>query len=186
MTISADGKITVVGTAIANQPSGPFPPVQPPFLYYTARYNSDGTPDTAFGSGGYFNISLELNSGAIAVAPDPIGRIVIAGVSASGMPSLPWQTLVFSAARILGPPVAVAISGRVTDSNGSPIRGAIVKTDVGGTIITARTNPFGYYNLAGVFTGQTYALSVSAKGHRISGQSVYVNNQFVTVDFIAQ
>jgi uncharacterized delta-60 repeat protein len=186
LTISGDGRITVVGTAIANQPSGPFPPVQPPFLYYTARYNSDGSPDTTFGSSGYFNISLELNSGAIAVAPDPIGRIVIAGVSASGLPSLPWQTLVFSAARILGPPVAVAISGRVTDSNGSPIRGAIVKTDVGGSIITARTNPFGYYNLAGVLTGQTYSLSVSAKGHRISGQSVYVNNQFVTVDFIAQ
>jgi uncharacterized delta-60 repeat protein len=186
LTISADGRITVVGTAIANQPNGPFPVPQPPFLYYTARYNSDGSPDATFGNGGYFNITLEMNSGAIAVAPDPIGRIVIAGVSASGLPSLPWLTLVFSAARILGPPVAVAISGRVTDSNGSPVRGAIVKTDVNGTIITARTNPFGYYNLAGVLTGQTYSLSVSAKGHRISGQSVYVNNQFVTVDFIAQ
>jgi len=186
LTISADGKITVVGTAIANQPSGPFPPGQPPFLYYTARYNPDGTPDTTFGNGGYFNIGLGMNSGAFAIAPDPIGRIVIAGVSASGLPSLPWLTVVFSAARILGPPVPVAISGRVTDSNGSPVRGAIVKTEVNGTIITARTNPFGYYNLAGVLTGQTYTLSVSAKGHRISGQSVYVNNQFVTVDFIAQ
>jgi uncharacterized delta-60 repeat protein len=187
LTISGDGKITVVGTAIANQPNGPFPVPQPPFLYYTARYNPDGTPDTTFGSGGYFNISLGMTSGAIAVAPDPIGRIVIAGVSASGLPSLPWLTLSFSAARILGPPVAVAISGRVTDSNGSPIRGAIVKTDVGGgTILTARTNPFGYYSLPGVLTGQTYTLSVSAKGHRISGQIVFVNNQFVTVDFIAQ
>lgn len=186
LTISGDGKITVVGTAIANQPNGPFPVPQPPFLYYTARYNPDGTPDLTFGSGGYFNISLGMTSGAIAVAPDPIGRIVIAGVSASGLPSLPWLTLIFSAARILGPPVAVGISGRVTDSNGSPIRGAIVKTDVGGAPIIARTSPFGYYSLPGVLTGQTYSLSVSAKGHRISGQSVYVNNQFVTVDFVAQ
>lgn len=186
LTISGDGRITVVGTAIANQPNGPFPVPQPPFLYYTARYNSDGTPDLTFGSGGYFNIGLGMNSGAFAVAPDPIGRIVIAGVSASGLPSLPWLTLVFSAARILGPPVPVGISGRVTNSNGLPIRGAILKTDVGGTIITAQTNPFGYYSLPGLLTGETYSISVSAKGHRISGQNVYVNNQFVTVDFIAQ
>lgn len=187
LTISPDGRITVVGTAIANQPNGPFPPGQPPFLYYTARYNSDGSPDTTFGSGGYFDIDLGMTSGAIVVAPDPIGRIVIAGVSASGLPSFPWLTTIFSAARLLGPPFPVGISGRVTDSNGAPIRGAIVKTDLGGgTILTALTNPFGYYTLPGLLTGQTYSISVSAKGHRISGQSVYVNNQFVTVDFTAQ
>lgn len=186
LTISADGRITVVGTAIANQPNGPFPPGQPPFLYYTARYNSDGSPDTTFGSGGYFNISLGMNSGAFAVAPDPIGRIVIAGVSASGLPNFPWLTTIFSAARLLGPPFPVGISGRVTDSNGLAIRNAIVKTDVGGTIITARTNAFGYYSLPGVLTGQTYTISASAKGFRIASQSVFVNNQFVTVDFIGQ
>lgn len=186
LTVSADGKITVVGTAIANQPNGPFPTGQPPFLYYTARYNSDGSPDLTFGSGGYFDINLDMNSGALVVAPDPIGRIVIAGVSASGLPSFPWLTTIFSAARLLGPPFPVGISGRVTDSNGIAIRNAIVKTAVGGTVISARTNPFGYYNLPGVLTGQTYTISVSAKGHRIDSQSVFVNNQFVTVNFISQ
>jgi glutamate dehydrogenase/leucine dehydrogenase len=61
-----------------------------------------------------------------------------------------------------------------------------VKTSVGGTTITALTNAFGYYNLAGVFTGQTYTVSVSSKGHRFTSQGVFVGNQFVTVNFIGQ
>lgn len=58
------------------------------------------------------------------------------------------------------------ISGRVTSPGGRGIPNTLV-TITGGSIVTPvvlRTNPFGYYESAALDVGQTYTVSVTAKG----------------------
>jgi uncharacterized delta-60 repeat protein len=181
-----DGRTLVVGTGIPGQSVGPFPPTHPSFVYYTALFNSDGTPDPAYGGGGFLNVTPGMNAGAFVVGTDPIGRVVIAGTSASGINAIPFQQTLFSAVRFLGPPAPVSIIGRVTTSSGAAVSSATVKTIVNGSILTARTNAFGYFNLATVFTGQTYTVEVSAKRQRFVSQNITVSNQFANLDFVAQ
>ena len=74
VAIQPDGKIVVVGyTAIPNAP--PAPALPPTFAI--ARYNSDGSIDTGFGTGG--RVSGNVNGLARAVAIQPDGKIVLAG-----------------------------------------------------------------------------------------------------------
>lgn len=186
LMISGGGKITVVGTGIANQPVGPDPIPQPAFVFYTARFHSNGALDTLWGTGGYRNISIQgMAAGAFAVASDPIGRVVVGGVGASGLPNLPWQTLSFSAARIRGPEIAVSLSGRITDANGRGINNATVLTVINGTKVFTLTSPLGYYTLDGVLINQTYTINVTSKQHSFNARDVTINNQFATADFVA-
>lgn len=186
LMISGGGKITIVGTGIANQPNGPDPIPQPAFVYYTARLHSNGAIDASWGNDGFRNVGFQsMAGGAFAVASDPIGRIVVGGVAASGLPNLPWQTHSFSIARFTGPEVSVNISGRVTNGDRG-VSGAIVQTLINGSVVYTRTNPFGYYTIEGVTIGQLYNVSATAKGMTFASQNVTVNNQFATVDFVAQ
>jgi uncharacterized delta-60 repeat protein len=74
VAIQPDGKIVVVGhTAIDAAP--PAPDLPPTFAI--ARYNSDGSLDTSFGTGG--RVSGNVNGIARAVAIQPDGKIVLAG-----------------------------------------------------------------------------------------------------------
>ena len=74
VAIQSDGKIVVAGhTAIDNTPPNPDP--SPTFAL--VRYNSDGSLDTSFGSGG--RVSNNVNGQAYAVAIQGDGKIVLAG-----------------------------------------------------------------------------------------------------------
>ena len=71
MTIQADGKIVVVGQALAPQGAGADVAV--------ARYTTDGALDPTFGGDGTVTIDVETIDDARAVAVPLDGRIVIAG-----------------------------------------------------------------------------------------------------------
>ena len=74
VAIQADGKIVVVGhTAIDAAPPAP----DLPATFALARYNTDGSLDTSFGTGG--RVSGNVNGIARSVAIQPDGKIVLAG-----------------------------------------------------------------------------------------------------------
>jgi len=104
---------------------------------------------------------------------DPIKREVVNGV-AEGL------TTTFSPGTIqlLGPTSSnVSVSGRVTNINGMPIRGARV-TVSGNTSqrMTASSNAFGYFRIDGVPAGATYTLSVQARGYTFSSRIITVTD----------
>lgn len=70
VAIQADGKIIVVGYTGAPGPGGPA-------SFALARYNTNGSLDTGFGSGGKIVSGVLGNAHAVAIQPD--GRIVVAG-----------------------------------------------------------------------------------------------------------
>jgi hypothetical protein len=74
----------------------------------------------------------------------------------------------------LAPTAAPAsVSGRVVSSSGMGVRNAIVSLQDGnGSLVTARTNTFGYFQFNSVQTGQTYVLSVQAKGYTFAPKAL--------------
>jgi len=75
VAIQADGKLVVAGISSNGSDSD----------FAVVRYNSDGTQDTAFGSGG--KVTTDINSSAdtaTAVAIQPDGKIVVAGFVTGG------------------------------------------------------------------------------------------------------
>ena len=74
MVIQPDGKIVAVGhSGIFHSNS------QVPLSMMVARYNSDGSPDTTFGTDGIVTTEIGLYAKAKAVALQPDGKIVVAG-----------------------------------------------------------------------------------------------------------
>jgi uncharacterized delta-60 repeat protein len=71
--VQTDGKIVVAGTNAANQ-------------FAVARYNTDGTPDTSFGTTdtGVVFTSVAAGGGATSMAIDSQGRIILAGTVEPG------------------------------------------------------------------------------------------------------
>ncbi len=57
-----------------------------------ARYKTDGSRDTSFGSGGVVHIDSSVLTGVTAVAEDPHGELVVAGNDASGEAALAFFT----------------------------------------------------------------------------------------------
>ena len=87
VAIQRDGKIVVVGyTAVDAAP--PAPDLPPTFAI--ARYNSDGSLDTSFGTGG--RVSGNVNGIARAVAIQPDGQIVLAGEVEFQLPNRDFAT----------------------------------------------------------------------------------------------
>src|SRR5262249_53355575 len=71
VAVQADGKIVVAGTTTATTAD-----------FLVARYNADGTPDTSFVAGvGYVAIDFGSADGAVGVAVQPDGKIVVAGTT---------------------------------------------------------------------------------------------------------
>lgn len=59
----------------------------------------------------------------------------------------------------------VSVSGRIFDSVGRAVPGAIVAiSDAAGAVKTARANSFGYFAIEGLTAGRQYFLNVSARG----------------------
>jgi uncharacterized delta-60 repeat protein len=74
LAIQADGKIVVVG-AVSSLASGGVE-------FYVERINADGSPDTAFGSGGALTTRIAgLDAEARAVVVQPDGKLVVAGTA---------------------------------------------------------------------------------------------------------
>lgn len=91
--------------------------------------------------------------------------------------------------RILGPTSSdVSISGRVLDSAGRGIRNVnVYLTDQQGRVYSVTTGSFGYYQFAGIATGQICVVSVAAKRFNFSepARVMSVNNDTTGVDFVA-
>ncbi|MBI2960352.1 MAG: hypothetical protein HYY28_08565, partial [Betaproteobacteria bacterium] len=71
MALQSDGKVIVAGYSHWSDSKGDG--------FALARFNADGTPDAAFGSGGKVNTYLSSSSAAYAVTIQPDGKIVAAG-----------------------------------------------------------------------------------------------------------
>lgn len=80
--------------------------------------------------------------------------------------------------------VNVPVSGRVTDSGGRGVAGALVSmTDEHGDVQTHMTNHFGYYRFFDVLSNNTYTLSVRSKRFVFTPRSVTVVGDLTGVDF---
>jgi hypothetical protein len=81
----------------------------------------------------------------------------------------------------------VSIGGRVLNTSGLGIRGAVVTlTGPSGVTRSTYTGMFGYYYLENVPSGQTYILTVNAKRYVFSPQSVNITDDLTDLDIIAQ
>jgi uncharacterized delta-60 repeat protein len=190
LMVSAGGKIMVVGTGIPPACSFGFPCPDPGLLFFTARYQPDGSLDTGFSDDGYLDVNVGAAisapfNGARAVAMDSIGRVVVGGASSSCCNRTYWESPRFSAMRLAAPqPRPVSVSGRVTDANGNGVSGVTVSTQSG---LSARTSPFGFYTLNNVETNRTYVFSVRSKTDMaFNKRTILVDDQISGLDFIGE
>jgi Metallo-peptidase family M12B Reprolysin-like/Carboxypeptidase regulatory-like domain len=91
---------------------------------------------------------------------------------------------------ILAPTAAESsIAGRVTTSTGRGIRNAIIKVSGGNLNGTryVRTNPFGYYRINGLESGQTYIVSVGSKQYSFVNPTrvITLNEDLTGEDFVS-
>jgi hypothetical protein len=89
--------------------------------------------------------------------------------------------------QIQGPTAAaVSVSGRVTTSNGLGVSKAVVSiTDPNGNTRSALTSSFGYYRFDNVTAGRTYVIGVISKRFSFTPQTLPVNDNLASVDFVA-
>jgi uncharacterized delta-60 repeat protein len=100
IVIQSDGKIVVSGTTDGNGAMGDF---------VTARYNTDGSPDSGFGANGLVvtDFGSNVDSGnAMALLPD--GRILVAGQTVVG--SIPELAMEQFGVGVSATPVTVLVS----------------------------------------------------------------------------
>jgi len=178
MTVSAGGRITVVGTRSF------------PLLFAVSRFTANGSPDLTFSGDGYLEIDIDTatSDGARAVAVDVLGRTVIGGASSSCCVQNPFELSTFSAARLIAPVSApVWISGRVTRSDGRPATNVFLTIRNAGNLVvgSAVTNPFGYYRFANIEAGQVYTISARSKGRTFTDRNLTVSDDVVNLDFVA-
>ncbi len=183
VAIQSDGKIVVAGyTAIDAAPPAP----DLPATFAIARYNSDGSLDTGFGTGG--RVSGNVNGIARAVAIQPDGKIVLAGdfelglsngtfvsdftvarFNANGSLDLAFGTSgtgqvatdiggAFNTASnvVLQPNGAIVVSGKANCSQAGCDHTDVVRYNANGTLDTSFGSG-GRLTLAGVDVGQGLA-----------------------------
>jgi hypothetical protein len=94
----------------------------------------------------------------------------------------------WTAGNPLAPTAApVSITGRVFDSTGRAISKArVILTDQDGTILSAITNAFGYYNFDGVVAGRSYVASITSKGYTFAPRLISVTDDLTDLNFFAQ
>lgn len=81
------------------------------------------------------------------------------------------------------PPVSVG--GRVLMPDGQGLRNAVVSmTDPQGSVRTAVTSSFGFYNFENVPPDRPYTIRVSSKRYRFSPRNVLVNDNLSDVNFV--
>lgn len=102
-----------------------------------------------------------------------------------------WRTRISSVTypNCLAPTVAnIEISGKVSDSTGRGIKGAVIRIQETGTGQTrfARTNAFGNYKFEDVRGGETYIVTASARGYVFSPQVLYAIDNRANINFAAE
>jgi parallel beta-helix repeat protein len=86
-----------------------------------------------------------------------------------------------------GPTAAsVVVSGRVTLTDSSGLRNAIVTiTDMSGNSRSNRTGAFGYYRFEDVQAGSTYVITVTSKRFSFAPRVITVTETIMDLDFVA-
>jgi murein DD-endopeptidase MepM/ murein hydrolase activator NlpD len=82
----------------------------------------------------------------------------------------------------VGQPPHVSVSGRITRLTGRPVSGATVVMQDGTTTLSARTNPFGHYLFSDVPVGETFNVTVSAKGLTFLPRVLLVGGELTDFD----
>lgn len=78
------------------------------------------------------------------------------------------------------------VSGRVIAQNGSGLKGTyLTMTFSDGSVRTAITSSFGYYNFENVPAGSVVVLSLISKGYTFQSRAVQVDGELTSVDFMA-
>jgi uncharacterized delta-60 repeat protein/LPXTG-motif cell wall-anchored protein len=122
MTSQADGKIIVAGTAYLGST----------YAYAIVRYNSNGSLDTTFGTGGKVTTVFDAVSNAVSVALQADGRIIVAGTSGDDF----LTTRYYSA-----PPVASTVPTSSTTSTTSSTTIATTTTTAAPNQTTTQSAP---------------------------------------------
>lgn len=88
---------------------------------------------------------------------------------------------------VLAPTAAgVDIGGRILDSDGRGVSGAVVTLiDQNGTATSVRSNTFGFYRFTNVTAGQTVVVSVSSKQYSYQPQAFYLTDNVTDLNFVA-
>lgn len=180
-----DGKILVSGFATFS----PFPNFNADFV--VVRYNPDGSLDNSlyeepagqlFGVGGIARVDISAVDQTPAMAVQPDGRIVLAGLS-NGLLSVSrlQNSFVSTAAN-------ASIGGRVSTADGQGIRNArITLTNSGGESRHVWSSAFGHYVFDDLPVGETYVLSVSARRYSFASPSrvISLKGDLAVEDFVA-
>ncbi len=89
---------------------------------------------------------------------------------------------------ILGPSSAsVSVGGSIVSSPGQPVAHASISlTDMNGNTRTVKTNPFGSFRFDDVAAGETYTLSVNAKGSQSVQQLIPVTDEITDIQIVLQ
>lgn len=82
---------------------------------------------------------------------------------------------------------AASVSGQVLDPNGRGVFNAeVTMTDANDEIVTARTNPFGYFTFAEVPVGETYVFRARHKLYRFTPQIHTINEARDNIFLVAE
>lgn len=97
-----------------------------------------------------------------------------------------WAIGAFAVKAVPSTAASGTIRGRVLSSEGKGIYGASVNiTGSNGEIISARTNPFGYYRFNDIPYGETYILQVESKRFVFAPQVISFNEDMNDLNFVA-
>jgi len=172
LALQADGKIVAAGATSAAVTS-----------FALARYNTNGSLDTGFGSGGKVTTAFtDSHAGASAVKVQSDGKIVAAGDAQAAYSDRPPLSSDFAVARYLGDPT-YSISGRVSDAQGAAIPNVAVERAgavAGAFVAPVLTNAAGYFTLPNVPAG-TYTITATKSNYTFApvSRTLTVNNALV-------
>ena len=157
------------------------------FTNMPAGYIADATDGPNI-SGRVTSKSVTLPTGAWNQAQVQIRIITTNAANASGGSSpdewIGVNNVVVSSVAPTAAPVEVA--GRVLSGQGRSISGAVITAyDEVGTRQFAVTNTFGYYRLTKMMAGESYVLSVQAKGYQFDSIFLSPTQSLASVDFIS-
>ncbi len=153
-----------------------------------AKLNATGTIRLTWGTLGRSLTSFPNSDARItALGLYADGKVLAAGRTWNGTD---YDFAIAKYQNELAPTAAtVSVAGRVVTADGSGIRNALITlTAADGTMRTARTSSFGYFEFGEVQVGETIVLSISSKRYRFepSSQLVTVNDNIGDIQFVAQ
>ena len=121
---------------------------------------SSVNPSLALGAGSFLQNFTAAGTGTFASNP---------------LPTLPGPTA-----------AGVSLSGKVSTSSGRGVRNAeVVLVSSDGTIRSARTSSFGYFEITDITSGQTVVVSVLSKRYSFPTRTISLQDNATEIDFVA-